>query len=71
MYLDKIRGFEIVTKYKEEGINIPVRATNGSAGYDISAAEDITIPSIWNILSKNQEYKRWKKIQWWKRTKII
>ena len=54
MYVEKIRGFEIVTKYKEEGINIPVRATNGSAGYDISAAQDITIPSIWNILSKNQ-----------------
>jgi len=49
----KTRGFEIVTKYKEEGIALPKRATKGSAGYDIAAAVDTTIPSIWNVLSKN------------------
>lgn len=51
--MEKIRGFEVVTKYKDQGITIPKRATKGSAGYDIAAAEDITIPSIWNILTKN------------------
>ena len=31
----KIRGFEVVTKYKNAGINIPKRSTEHSAGYDI------------------------------------
>lgn len=51
--MDKVRGFEVVTKYADEGITLPKRATKGSAGYDFSAAEDITIPSIWNVLLKN------------------
>ncbi len=51
--LEKIRGFEVVTKYKNGGIEIPKRATKGSAGYDFAAAVDITIPSIWNVLLKN------------------
>ena len=42
-----IRQFEIVTKYKNQGINLPKRSTKYSAGYDIQAARDITIPSIW------------------------
>lgn len=37
------RGFEIVEAYKNKKINLPVRKTNHSAGYDIEAAEDITI----------------------------
>lgn len=51
--MDKIRGFEVVTKYEDKGIALPKRATRGSAGYDFSAAERVTIPSIWNILSQN------------------
>ena len=51
--MEKIRGFEVVSKYEEEGLWLPKRATKGSAGYDFAAAEDIKIPSIWNILSKN------------------
>ena len=38
-----MRKFEIVSKYINENINIPKRATNGSAGYDIEAAEDMVI----------------------------
>ena len=38
------RGFEIAKGYEDKGINIPVRKTKHSAGYDIEAAEDITIP---------------------------
>lgn len=52
--MKKIRGFEIVTKYKDKELSLPIRATSGSAGYDIAAAENITIPSIWNVLSKNE-----------------
>lgn len=33
----KTRGFEIVTKYKDKGINLPRRQTIASAGYDIEA----------------------------------
>lgn len=51
--MDKVRGFEVVTKYQDKGITLPKRATKGSAGYDISAAENISIPSIWNVLTKN------------------
>lgn len=45
----KTRGFEIVSKYKDKGINLPRRQTIASAGYDIEAAEDIVIPSIWRL----------------------
>ena len=38
------RGFEVVKGYEDKNINIPVRKTAHSAGYDIEAAEDITIP---------------------------
>lgn len=43
----KIRGFEVVTSYEGQGINLPQRATHQAAGYDFEAAADVTIPSIW------------------------
>lgn len=43
----KTRGFEIAKGFEEQGINLPKRQTKGSAGYDIEAAETVTIPSIW------------------------
>lgn len=39
----KKRGFEIVTAYADKGISLPKRKTGGSAGYDIAAAEDISL----------------------------
>lgn len=45
--MNKKRGFKIVSKYLNQGLNKPKRATEGSAGYDFSSAVDITIPSIW------------------------
>lgn len=36
------RGFEIIREY--ENINIPIRKTKYSAGYDIEAAIDVVIP---------------------------
>lgn len=41
------RGFEIVSKYQDAGLELPKRATKGSAGYDIAAAEDTIVPSFW------------------------
>ncbi len=52
--MDKVRGFEIVSKYLNTEINVPQRATNSSAGYDFSAAEDRVIPSIWKLASRVQ-----------------
>ena len=42
----RIRGFEIAKGYEEKGINMPIRKTKYSAGYDVEAAEDTTIPSF-------------------------
>lgn len=38
-----IRGFEIAKGFEDKEINLPIRKTKGAAGYDIEAAEDITI----------------------------
>lgn len=37
--------FEVVSKFAAAGINLPVRKTADSAGYDFEVAEDIIIPS--------------------------
>ncbi len=44
--MKKIRGFEIAKGFEEKGIHLPVRKTKYSAGYDVEAAEDCTIPSF-------------------------
>ena len=44
--MDKIRGFEIAKGFEDKGINLPIRKTKYSAGYDIEAAEDVIIPSL-------------------------
>lgn len=43
--MNKIRGFEIAKGWEDKGINIPVRKTKYSAGYDVEAAEDVIIPA--------------------------
>ena len=45
------RGFEIVSKYRNDNVSLPRRATEGSAGYDLMAAEDTLIPSIWQVIT--------------------
>lgn len=40
-----LRGFEIAKGWEDKGINLPVRKTKFSAGYDIEAAEDTIIPA--------------------------
>ena len=44
--MEKIRGFEVAKGFEDKGIKLPVRKTKYSAGYDIEAAEDVTIPSF-------------------------
>lgn len=46
------RGFEVVSKFKNKDINLPVRKTNASAGYDFEAAESLIVPSIWKVLAE-------------------
>lgn len=47
------RGFEICKGYEDKDINLPIRKTKNSVGYDIEAAEDTTIPSIWKTVFIN------------------
>lgn len=42
----KTRGFEIAKGWEDKGINLPIRKTVNSAGYDIEAAEDVVLPSF-------------------------
>ena len=44
--MEKRRGFEIAKGYEEKGINLPVRKTKYSAGYDVEAAEDCVVPAF-------------------------
>jgi dUTP pyrophosphatase len=49
----KTRGFEVCSEYLDKNINLPIRKTKNSVGYDIETAEDITIPSIWKTVFFN------------------
>jgi dUTP pyrophosphatase len=40
------RGFEIAKGFEDKEINLPVRKTKCSAGYDFEAAEDTIVPSF-------------------------
>ncbi len=44
--MEKIRGFEVAKGFEDKSINLPIRKTKYSAGYDIEAAEDTVIPSF-------------------------
>ena len=33
--------FEVVSKYTDKNLDIPIRATENSAGYDFKVAEDM------------------------------
>ena len=44
--MEKVRGFEIAKGFEEKEINLPVRKTKYSAGYDIEAAEDCIVPAF-------------------------
>lgn len=42
-FMEKIRGFEVAKGFENSNINLPVRKTKYSAGYDVEAAEDCVI----------------------------
>ena len=42
--MERKRGFEIAKGFEDKEINLPIRKTKYSAGYDIEAAEDCVIP---------------------------
>ncbi len=44
--MGKKRGFEIAKGFENMHINLPTRKTRYSAGYDVEAAEDTTIPAF-------------------------
>ena len=44
--MERKRGFEIAKGFQNSNINLPVRSTKNSAGYDVEAAEDCIIPAF-------------------------
>ena len=44
--MERARGFEVAKGFEDKNINLPIRKTKYSAGYDIEAAEDVIIPSF-------------------------
>ena len=44
--MGKTRGFEVARGFEDKEINLPVRKTKYSAGYDIEAAEDTIVPAF-------------------------
>ncbi len=53
----KNRGFEICSYYENQGLELPVRKTKNSVGYDLKAAKDTVIPSIWKTVFENFKLK--------------
>lgn len=44
--MERVRGFEVAKGFENAQINLPVRKTKYSAGYDVEAAEDCIIPAF-------------------------
>ena len=44
--MEKIRGFEVAKGFEDKNINLPIRKTKFSAGYDVEAAENTIVPSF-------------------------
>lgn len=44
--------FEVVSKYESADLVMPVRKTQMSAGYDLAAADDYIIPSVFQLASE-------------------
>jgi dUTP pyrophosphatase len=50
---ERVRGFEVVSRFEGQGVELPKRATKGSAGYDLQAAEDVVIPALWKAFQSD------------------
>jgi dUTP pyrophosphatase len=46
--------FEKVSKYADVDIEMPIRKTAQSAGYDMVAAEEYIIPSLWQMCAESK-----------------
>lgn len=44
--MERLRGFEVAKGFEDKGINLPIRKTKHSAGYDVEAAEDTIVPAF-------------------------
>lgn len=44
--------FEVISKYADAGLSLPVRKTKASAGYDFQVAEDTLIPSYISTINE-------------------
>ena len=44
--------FEKVSKFKDEDIKMPERATTNAAGYDMASAEDVVIPPYYQSITE-------------------
>ena len=44
--MERKRGFEVAKGFEDAGVNLPIRKTKYSAGYDIEAIEDCVVPSF-------------------------
>lgn len=54
--MDKSIYFEKVSKYADDAdVALPIRKTQYSAGYDLAAAEDYIIPSLWQMVAEAKE----------------
>ena len=49
------RGFEICKGYEGKNINLPKRQTKHAVGYDIEAAEDTFVPSLFKLANEQKE----------------
>lgn len=49
----RIRGFEVCKGFEDKDITLPIRKTKNSVGYDIEAAEETVIPSMWKTIFEN------------------
>lgn len=52
-----MRGFEICKGYENKDIHLPCRQTRNAVGYDIEAAEDTIVPSLFESI-KNRNLSR-------------
>lgn len=48
-----MRYFAVARGWEGKDIQLPKRSTEFSAGYDIEAAEDTVVPSIWKMAMRN------------------
>lgn len=60
--MEKLRGFEVAKGFEDKEINLPVRKTKYSAGYDFEAAEDCVVPAFKPCNSSNFNKNRYKSI---------